>query len=493
MSGAISPPTILWFRNDLRLSDNPALQHAAGLGAPLLCVFVVETNATFRPLGGAAAWWLQNSLKRLSSDLEALGQRLLILRGDSAELIPALAQATGATAAAWNRRYGKAEQDNDSRIKAELRALGVAAESFSSHLLNEPWEVTTQTGTPVKVFTPYWRAARARGEPRAPHPRPTALLPAAPLPSDARFTGIAPASLGFDPPKPDWAAGMRASWQPGEAGAQARLTRFLDEAVRGYGDNRNRPDLPATSRLSPHLRFGEISPHLIWHATHAATLANPKSAPEGDATKFLSEIGWREFSHHLLHFNPELHSKNYNPRFDSFPWRTDPERLEAWQKGQTGYPIVDAGMRELWTTGWMHNRVRMIVASFLVKHLLIDWREGEAWFWDTLVDADPANNPASWQWVAGSGADAAPYFRIFNPISQGEKFDPKGDYIRKWVPEIASLPDDLLFAPWQAPQGLLLARGVRLGTTYPKPIVDHAAAREAALAAYAHSKSELTG
>jgi deoxyribodipyrimidine photo-lyase len=493
MSDITSAPTILWFRTDLRLSDHPALHHAAARSAPLLCVYVVETNPAFRPLGGACLWWLQNSLSRLSQDLARLGQRLLILTGDSETLIPALASATGADAVFWNRRYGKAEQDSDTRIKATLRAAGVTVTSFNSHLLNEPWEVATQAGTPVKVFTPYWRAARARGEPRAPLPTLKALPQPAPIPDDPRFGAMQPEALGFDPPQPDWAAGMRVAWQPGEAGARTLLARFLDQAVAGYGDNRNRPDLPATSRLSPHLRFGEISPYQIWHATQAAILADPDNAPEGDAAKFLSEVGWREFAYHLLHFNPELDSRNFNPNFDSFPWRSNPELLAAWQKGQTGYPVVDAGMRELWTTGWMHNRVRMIVASFLVKHLLIDWREGEKWFWDTLVDADPANNPASWQWVAGSGADAAPYFRIFNPISQGEKFDPNGEYTRKWVPELARLPTELLFAPWEAPEGLLLAHGVRLGHSYPRPIVDHAQARDVALAAYAQTKVTSAG
>ena len=491
MSDKTFRPTILWFRTDLRLSDNPALRHTIERGTPLICVYVVENNARFRPLGGASRWWLQNTLAMLSGDLERLGQKLLILIGDSEKLIPALASATCAAAVSWNRRYGKPEQDSDTRIKAELIAAGIEAKSFNSHLLNEPWEVATQTGTPMKVFTPYWRAARAKGEPRAPLAAPTVLPPPAPVPDDPRFARTPPQSLGFDPPKPDWTGGLRAAWQPGEAGAKALLAHFLDNAVAGYGDKRNRPDLPATSRLSPHLRFGEISPHQIWHATQAAMHANAETVPAGDAAKFLSEVGWREFAHHLLHFNPDLDSKNYNPRFDAFPWRSDPALLAAWQKGQTGYPIVDAGMRELWTTGWMHNRVRMIVASFLVKHLLIDWREGEHWFWDTLVDADPANNPASWQWVAGSGADAAPHFRIFNPISQGEKFDPNGDYTRKWVPELAALPTDLLFAPWDAPQALLLARGVRLGETYPRPVVDHAKAREMALAAYAQTKTAI--
>ncbi len=286
---------------------------------------------------------------------------------------------------------------------------------------------------------------------------------------------------GLEPTKPNWAKGFGAVWTPGEAGAQTRLEEFLDSALKGYADGRNRPDRASTSRLSPHLRFGEISPVQIWHRSQMATGMEPTE----DVAKFLAEIGWREFAYHLLYHMPDLPAANVQPRFDAFPWRSDPSVLKAWQKGQTGYPIVDAGLRQLWQTGWMHNRVRMIVASFLVKHLLIDWREGEAWFWDTLVDADVANNPASWQWVAGSGADAAPYFRIFNPMLQGEKFDPKGDYVRRWVPELANLPAKAIHTPWEAAPSVLAKAGVRLGETYPKPIVDHEAARARALAAFA--------
>ncbi len=481
---------LYWLRDDLRLADNPALTAAAKHGA-LICVHVLETNPSFRPFGGAARWWLAQSLRKLSADLAALGQQLVLLEGDSEKLLPRLADAMGATAITWNRRYGAAETACDARLKSLFKAKGIDASSFNAKLLNEPWEVTTQTGTPVKVFTPYWRAARANGEPllALPVPRQLPAMPASGWQDGLQLHSID--SLALEPTRPDWAGGLRAEWTPGEAGAQARLATFLDAALAGYGDNRNRPDMPATSMLSPHLKLGEISPRQIWHAAQQAQLAHADSVPAADLAKFLAEIGWREFAYHLLHYNPQLHEKNYNPKFDAFPWANNPAALYAWQRGQTGYPMVDAGMRQLWQTGWMHNRVRMIVGSFLVKHLLLDWRHGETWFWDTLVDADPANNAASWQWIAGSGADAAPYFRIFNPMGQGIKFDPDGDYVRKYVPELAALPREFIHEPWTAPPGLLLGHGVVLGKTYPHPIVDHGFARDRALAALSTTKTEM--
>ncbi|MGL4976287.1 MAG: cryptochrome/photolyase family protein, partial [Bosea sp. (in: a-proteobacteria)] len=376
-----------------------------------------------------------------------------LLKGDPAKLLPQLVKDGDLGSVFWNRRYGAPEIALDTQLKTELTALGAKVSSFNGHLLNEPWTVTTKTGTPCKVFTPYWRAAREKGEPSAPLPAPQKLATAA-LPATWANRALSVETLALEPTKPDWSGGMREAWQPGTAGAKANLVRFLEEGLAGYGDNRNRPDMRATSRLSPHLRFGEISINQVWHITEAARLSGNSKAPPDDFTKFASELGWREFSNHLLFHNPDLATKNYNPRFNAFPWATNAKALAAWQRGQTGYPIVDAGMRELWTTGWMHNRVRMIVGSFLVKHLLLDWRSGEDWFWDTLVDADPANNAASWQWIAGSGADAAPYFRIFNPMTQGEKFDPKGDYVRQWVPELAKLSHKYIHQPWTAPQGL---------------------------------------
>ncbi len=322
------------------------------------------------------------------------------------------------------------------------------------------------------------RARDRRAGPPLPAP---ARIAAAPLPPGFHFLPIG--DLGLEPTRPDWAGGLREEWTPGEDGARARLSAFLDGGLKGYAIDRNRPDRPASSKLSPHLRFGEISIRQCWRAARVAFDAGETGASDTDLDTFLKELGWREFSYHLLFHNPTLARTNYNVKFDAFRWRDDEAALEAWRRARTGYPMVDAGMRQLWTTGWMHNRVRMIVASFLVKHLLIDWRAGEEWFWDTLVDADPANNAASWQWVAGTGADAAPYFRIFNPFGQGEKFDPDAVYIRRWVPELAKLPNDVIHRPWAAPPALLAAAGVKLGETYPLPMVDHDAARARALAA----------
>lgn len=482
----MSAPSLVWFRDDLRLADNPALAAAAARG-PVLCLYILDESSKRRALGGASRWWLSRSLAALAEELAAKGGALTLMRGDPAALIPEIATACQADFVSWNRRYDGAAVELDKALKAKLVSAGITVESHNAGLLNEPWEVTTTTGTPMKVFTPYWRAARARGEPPAPKPAPK-RIESLPLPAALKRHLVAHDELALEPSKPDWAGGLREAWTPGEAGAREALGDFLDGAISGYGEARDRPDKPATSRLSPHLRFGEIGPRQIWQAAQAAGHAHPHL--QGDIDKFLSEIGWREFSYQLLFHNPDLATENYNRRFDAFPWRKDAKALRAWQRGLTGYPIVDAGMRELWATGWMHNRVRMITASFLIKHLLLDWREGEAWFWDTLVDADPANNPASWQWVAGSGADAAPYFRIFNPVTQGEKFDPKGAYVRHWIPEIAGLEDRDIHQPWKAGAAALKTAGISLGTTYPEPIVDLDFGRRRALDALATLKSE---
>jgi deoxyribodipyrimidine photo-lyase len=477
-------PVIVWFRDDLRMGDNPALSAAVGSGHPVLPIFILdEKSSGLRPLGGASRWWLHGALEALSADLVQCGASLLLFRGASDNIIAKLAVETQAKAVFWNRRYGKAERALDAGIKSALQQQGVEAKSYSGHLLHEPWEVSTQSGTPMKVFTPFWRAARARGAPAAPLPAPQAIRPAM-----AEAVGLPErttlAALGLKPTRPDWSTEMATLWKPGEAGAKANLAAFLAGPIDGYGENRNRPDMASTSRLSPHLRFGEISPRQIWQATHYARESGETPGKEHDIEKFLSEVGWREFAFHLLYHFPDLQTVNFSSRFDSFPWVDNQDGLKAWQQGMTGYPIVDAGMRELWRTGWMHNRVRMVVGSFLVKHLLVDWRRGEEWFWDTLVDADPANNTASWQWVAGSGADASPYFRIFAPVLQGEKFDPKGDYVRKYIPEIANLPDAFIHKPWMASADVLKRAGVALGTTYPRPVVIHEVARERALAAF---------
>ncbi|MGJ4843296.1 cryptochrome/photolyase family protein [Leifsonia sp. Le1] len=446
-----SRPAVVWFRDDLRVADNPALTAAAGSRMPVVCVYVLDDESPgVRAPGGASRWWLHHSLTALSAALDALGGSLTIRRGPAERVIGDLLAETDAAAVFWNRRYGEAERTVDEAIKTQARDDGREASSFGANLLFEPWTIRTGSGTPFSVYTPFWRACLASPEPRKPLDAPGSIAGAPPLDS------LTVTDLGLLPTHPDWSAGLQETWEPGEDAAHEALARFLDEDVAAYKADRDTPGIDATSRLSPRLRWGELSPHQVWHATAAA---RTRTNAEGAAT-FLSELGWREFAYHTLFQRPALATENIRSEFDAFPWpRLHPTALRAWQQGRTGIPLVDAGMRELWHTGTMHNRVRMVVASFLIKNLLIDWRLGEQWFWDTLVDADPASNPFNWQWVAGSGADAAPYFRVFNPELQREKFDKHGDYVRRWVPE------------WQT-------------DAYPEPIVDLAETRRAALAAY---------
>ncbi len=469
MAGAI----ILWRRRELRLADNPArtaaLARAAQTGQPVVPVFVLddESAGPWAP-GGASRWWLHHSLAALGETLAALGAPLVLRRGRYAEAIPALAAETGATEIHVGRPI---EPWARGAIRPLARLPGLRLVVHDTSLLRAPGTVRTRAGTPFLVFSPYARACL--DQPPPPYPA------AAPAHIPGRV-GIASDPLGawaLRPTAPDWAGGLRDAWTPGEAGARAALARFLGTALERYGTDRDRPDLPATSRLSPHLAFGEISPATIWHeAEHrgGAGLA-----------RFRNEVLWREFAAELLWHNPDLPHTPLRPAFAAMPWRDDPAGLEAWRRGRTGVPIIDAGMRELWQTGWMHNRVRMIVASFLAKHLLIPWQQGEAWFWETLVDADLATNAASWQWVAGSGADAAPYIRVFNPVLQGRKFDPNGAYVRRFVPELARLEADAIHAPWESSATTLRQGGVVLGRSYPRPIVDLAAGRARALAAFA--------
>jgi len=463
-------PIIVWFRSDLRVADNPALTRAAKTGKPIIPLYILETDCK-KPWGAASQWWLHYSLIELTSDLG----ELVLRKGKAKDILATIIKETGADHIVWNRRYEKDRIDIDTDIKSSLADDSLMVESFKANLLNEPWEVKTKTNGYYKVFTPYWRAARDGFQPDNPLQVPK---------SPNFYKDIQSDNLDdwcLLPSKPDWGAKIKPFWSPGSKGAHERVKHFLSGPVDDYTDDRNRPDKEGTSRLSPHLAFGEISPREIWHACEEQ---------EAAAEKFLSEVGWREFSYNLLYYNPDLATESFRPDFNAFPWEKNDHALECWQQGQTGYPFVDAGMRQLWQTGWQHNRVRMVTASFLIKHLLIDWREGEKWFWDTLVDADPANNTASWQWVAGSGADAAPYFRIFNPFTQGEKFDRTGDYVRKFVPELKDLPEKYLNRPWEAPEDVLEEAGVVLGKTYPKPIVDHKLARERALAAYKETKGE---
>ena len=462
---------IIWFRNDLRLADNPALIAALGSGRAVLPVFVLdeETEGT-RALGAASRWWLHHSLQALDASLRLLGSRLILRRGPAERVIADLAAECDAGALYWNRLYNPVLHERDIRLRQTFNARGVVAEGLKGNLLVEPWEVKTGGGAPYKVFTPFWRACHALRAPSAPLPAPQALPSPASWPASDRL-----AKWRLLPTAPDWAGGLRAAWSPGEATARTRLTHFLDDALSRYRQERDLPAIDATSRLSPHLAFGEISPRQIWSA---ATGRGHSTAVE----KFLAELGWREFSYNLLFHFGDLAQRNFRPEFDTFPWMSQDgdeaaSAVEAWRRGRTGFPIVDAGMRELWSTGWMHNRVRMIAASFLTKDLLVDWRVGERWFWDTLVDADPASNASGWQWVAGSGADAAPYFRVFNPVLQGEKFDPAGDYVRRWVPELANLPAKTIHQPWAAAQP-------PPPDVYPARVVDHAAARARALGAF---------
>ncbi|MDQ0395032.1 cryptochrome/photolyase family protein [Labrys monachus] len=480
----VSPPAIMWFRNDLRLADNPALHAAAASARPLICVYVHEDGpGAPRPPGGAARWWLHGALAGLDRALANRGGALHLLRGPAEEAIAALATAVGAAAVYRCRRYDEPGRAIDARLDALLEARGVASLDFSGTLLHEPWAVENRSGQPFRVFTPFWRASRQRGAPGQPL-RPPERLSFFALPEETRRRFVGLGDLGLEPAKPDWAGGLRTAWRRDEDGAAACLDTFLDHGLEGYAGGRDHMASAAISRLSPYLRFGQVSVRQVWHAVTAARLSERSRASEGDVEKFLAELGWREFAYHLLHQAPDLARRNLQPRFDAMRWRSDERALRAWQRGETGYPLVDAGMRQLWATGWMHNRVRMVTASFLAKHLLLDWREGEAWFWDTLVDADVASNPVNWQWVAGSGADAAPYFRVLNPILQGEKFDAGGDYVRRWVPELACLPAAVIHRPWTAGKEQLAAAGVALGETYPLPIVAHEFARERALAAW---------
>jgi deoxyribodipyrimidine photo-lyase len=471
----MTKPAIVWFRQDLRLADHPALTAALQRGAAILPVFIwAPDEESPWPPGGASRWWLHQSLTALDADLRTAGSRLILRIGPTEQTLLGLLKETGAGAVYWSRRYEPAIIARDTKIKEALRAQGIEGESFNAALLHEPWTIRNKSGNPFQVFTPFWRHCLTLPDPAEPLAAPK-HIPAPPQ---------WPASRKLDDlelePRINWTAGMAAAWKPGAVGASKQLKRFVADAFANYTSDRNRPDLVGTSQLSPHLHFGEISPRQIWHALRKKA----DGAPAWRDSQFLAEVGWREFAHHLLYHFPQTPTEPLRTEFNRFPWRPNPDWLEAWQRGRTGVPLVDAGMRELWTTGWMHNRVRMIVASFLVKNLLIPWQDGARWFWDTLVDADLAQNTLGWQWTAGCGADAAPYFRIFNPVSQAEKFDPNGDYIRRWAPELAGLPTPWIYQPWAATAPTLASAGVRLDVTYPSPIVSLTISREIALDAY---------
>ncbi|WP_375385185.1 cryptochrome/photolyase family protein [uncultured Microbacterium sp.] len=452
-------PSIVWFRDDLRLTDNPALRAALDRGEPIIGLYVLDEQSDgIRPLGGAAKWWLHGSLASLGERLRERGSTLVLRRGPAVEVVTQAVADAAAGAVFWNRRYGGAERAVDAELKASLREDGVEVSSFAASLLFEPWTVQTGSGTSYSVFTPFWRACLALPAPRAPMPEPREIPGPSSTPAGDRLE-----DWRLLPTRPDWAGGLRDAWEPGEPAARARLREFLAGDLDDYDRARDEPSAGVTSGLSPRLRWGELSPHTVWHDTVDARATGTRAAA---AQRFLSELGWREFAAHTLFFHPDLATVNLHREFDAFPWpRLKPSHLEAWQQGRTGVPLVDAGMRELWHTGVMHNRVRMVTASFLIKNLLIDWRLGEQWFWDTLVDADGASNPFNWQWVAGSGADAAPYFRVFNPELQAKKFDGSGQYVGRWAPEYAD-PN----------------------AATPEPLVDLGESRKAALEAYEEVK-----
>ena len=473
---------IVWLRRDLRLDDNPALDWSARHADETIFAFVhaPQEEQPWAP-GAASRWWLHHSLAALGRELEELGQRLVILRGPALEALLGLAGTMKAEFVCWNRLYEPALVERDKRIKTALREQGIEARRFNAALLFEPWEVATTQGDPYRVFTPFWRSCAARLQD---------LPPALDRPKTLPAPGRLPQSLRLGEldllPRVRWHTGLAETWQPGAAGARTALQGFLDDHAAGYATGRNRPDQPATSRLSPHLHFGELSPRQVLAAVNSAGFRG--GARQG-ADSFVREIGWREFAHHLLYHFPRTTDQPLDERFADYPWRDDAAALEAWQRGRTGYPIVDAGIRELWHTGWMHNRVRMIVASFLSKNLRTHWLEGARWFWDTLVDADLANNTLGWQWTAGCGADAAPYFRVFNPVLQTERHDPQREYLRRWLPELAQLPDKWIHKPWEAPPDVLAAARVVMGETYPEPIVDLKRSRTAALDGYQEIRS----
>jgi deoxyribodipyrimidine photo-lyase len=465
---------LVWFRADLRLDDNPALLRAITAHRTVVPVFIwaPEEEAPWLP-GAASRWWLHHSLEALRQSLVDRGSKLVLRNGPTAEALTGLASEVDAHTVYWNRRYEPSVVARDDEVRRRLEEGGVSVEICPGNVLFEPGTVLNSAGKPFQVFTAFWRACQNMADPAEPASAPTSL------PSPERN----PASLelrDFDLlPTIDWSGGLRETWQPGESGAWRRIRSLLDQGLETYEQERDRPDHEGTSRLSPHLHFGEISARRVWQELRTS----PAGMTGVDA--YLRQLAWREFSYHLLVHLPQTTLEPLRPEFRLFPWRVDEHGLTAWTKGATGYPLVDAGMRELWHTGWMHNRVRMVTASFLVKHLMIPWLEGAVWFWDTLVDADLANNTMGWQWTAGCGADAAPYHRIFNPVLQGEKFDADGEYVRRWVPELAGLPAEWIHKPWQAPPLLLAAAGIELGKTYPAPIVGHDEARKRALKALA--------
>ena len=471
----MSAPCLVWLNRDLRIADNEALSFASSCNGPVIPVFVYDRNISSKPaIGSASRWWLHESLNSLSYALKDSGSKLVIRCGAPSSVLASLVIETGAFQVVWNKCYDPLTQDCQKSVELALQKASVLTRSFTGDVFFEPKMVLNGSNLPYKIFTPFWKACRREGLDDSVSPTPRHLSAPSVWPDSVPIDDLALS------PKKNWTKGLKDAWTPGEFNAMKGLEKFAASAMDAYSGERDFPAIPSTSALSPHLSFGEIS--------HKQILRYVRSIPNQKSESFIRQLGWREFSSYLLYHFPSLNDTPLRQQFKDFGWLTDKNGLSSWQKGRTGYPIVDAGMRQLWQTGWMHNRIRMVVASFLVKDLLIDWRSGADWFWDTLVDADIANNSASWQWVAGCGADAAPYFRIFNPITQGKKFDSYGHYVRRWIPELADLPSSVIHSPWMASFSELSNAGIKLGDTYPEPIIDHSFARERALLALSSSK-----
>ena len=465
--------SIFWFRQDLRLADNPGLSEAISKGIVLPIYIYDDINSNEYEMGSASKWWLHNSLEKLN---DSLNNKLSVYKGDALKILESLTKSYDVESISWNRCYEPWRIKRDKNIKSEIEKKGIEVNTFNGSLLWEPFNILKTDGTPYRVFSPYYRKGCLNAAP----PRIPLKSPEISSLFKDEYNELTIEDLSLIP-KVHWFDEMEKLWKPGEVGAQEKLYDFLDDGLVGYKEGRNFPSQKNVSQLSPHIHLGEISPNQVWYA---AKQKEDETGIEKDLAHFLSELGWREFSYNLLYHFPTLPRENLQKKFDNFPWQENTDFSDKWKKGHTGYPIVDAGMRELWQTGYMHNRVRMIVGSFLVKNLLLHWHEGEKWFWDCLIDADLASNSASWQWVAGSGADAAPYFRIFNPISQGIKFDPEGEYTKKFLPELKDLPIKYLYSPWEAPADVLEQANIKLGENYPKPIVDLKESREKALDAF---------
>ncbi len=477
---------IVWFREDLRLEDNPAFFTACQKAKHIIPVYIFDDQNSGRwPLGAASRWWLERSLTSLAQQLKRHGNELLFFKGDALEVLSKIAARSNAAAVYWNRLYGPAQIERDKKVKSTLRQSGIDAVSLKGNVLIEPWKVLNKSDQPYKVFTPYWNRVKQLlvNQPPSIYP----LLDAIPSAPKKLPDSMTIKSLKLYTGDVDWARDFPDYWQPGVGGAKNLKNTFIDAAIDNYSNQRDLPDVDGTSRLSPHLHFGELSVNQLWFDIWQS-LQSESQATQQQLWSYLRQLVWRDFSQYLLFHFKQIDEQPFRPEFTEFPWQHDQQSLQLWQQGKTGYPLVDAGMRQLWRAGWMHNRVRMVCASFLTKHLLIHWHHGANWFWDTLVDADLANNSCGWQWVAGCGADAAPYFRIFNPITQSKKFDAKGNYIRRWVPELAGLDTKYIHEPWLATEAKGKQTGLELNQNYPHIIIEHSFARQRALQAYAQMR-----